>query len=73
MAACRLAYTSIISTARAFSVMPVQLYSESKAIKRAVRSPGSLKAGACVEVEFGATWATVQGNGQWWPSTAASD
>lgn len=50
-----------MSTARDFSVMPVQVEGEPKPIERAVRSRGSLKAGAFVEVEFGATWKTIQG------------
>jgi len=41
-----------MSTARDFSVMPVQCEGEPKAIERAVRSRGSLKAGAYVEVEI---------------------
>ena len=59
-----------MSTARDFSVMPMQVAGEPKAFERAVRSRGSLKAGSFVDVEFGATWGDIQGkpvriDGQW--------
>jgi hypothetical protein len=60
----------VSTTARDFSVMPVQVAGEPTAIARAVRSRGSLRPGSYVEVEFGAAWATARGMpykvaGQW--------
>ncbi len=58
-------------TARDFSVMPVQVEGEPKAIERAVRRQGnSLNVGSFCSVEFGATWADDRGKpmriaGQW--------
>jgi hypothetical protein len=59
-------------TARDFSVMPVLLIDSDKAsIARPVRSrTGSTRVGDYVDVEFGVTWGTVQGEtirmpGQW--------
>ena len=60
-----------MSTARDFSVMPVQVDGEATPIERAVRPKGrSLQAGSYVDVEFGATFATVGDrheriDGQW--------
>lgn len=49
--------------ARDFSVMPVLVVGqEHVSLHRAVRSTaGSTRAGDVVEVEFGATWATIAG------------
>lgn len=60
-----------VTTARDFSVMPVQVDGEPKPVERAVRSSGqSFQKGSLCVVEFGATWATVGGrqvrvDGQW--------
>ncbi len=59
--------------ARDFSIYPVQVVGEPKAIERAVRTKGeggSMRVGAYVDVEFGSTWATLSGKqermpGQW--------
>ena len=58
-------------TARDFSVMPVRVLPDERvSLARAVRSTGSTRPGDLVEIEFGATWATVAGrqervNGSW--------
>lgn len=60
-----------VSTARDFSVMPVQVEGEPKPIERAVRSAGeTFQVGSVCTVEFGATWATIRErqvrvDGQW--------
>ena len=60
-----------MSTERNFSVMPVQVEGEPKAIERAVRSSGSnFQVGCICTIEFGATWATIGDrqqriDGQW--------
>lgn len=56
---------------RDYSVMPVQVQGEPKAIERAVRVKGyTMAKDAIIDVEFGAVWAEVQGEqyriaGQW--------
>ena len=60
-----------MTTARDFSVMPVQVEGEPRTLEpRAVRSRWSMTPGAYVDVEFGAVWATEGGKpkripGQW--------